>query len=243
MEVRVVADYPALGREGARIVAETIHRNPHASVLAATGDTPMGIYAELARMRARDELDTSSMRIVQLDEYLGVGPDDRRSLYGWMRREIAEPLGVGEDRMLRLPGDATDPVAACGAFDIAIADGGGIDLAILGLGPNGHLGFNEPPSGADAPTRVVELSSASIASNARYWGSPEDVPHRALTAGMTTILDARRVLLVVAGERKRQVTRRLLAEGPASRLPVSYLHAHRNALLLADRAAVPAGVA
>ena len=114
----------------------------------------------------------------------------------------------------------------------------GVDLAVLGLGPNGHLGFNEPPSGRDAPTRVVELAPESIRSNARYWGSEDDVPRRAVTAGMSVLMAARTVILVVAGASKRAILREVL-EGPVTeRVPASFLQRHPRAVVLADRAAL-----
>jgi glucosamine-6-phosphate deaminase len=198
----------------------------------------MGLYRELGRL-ASSGLDVGAVRLVQLDEYLGIPAEDRRSLYGWTLRGVAGPLGIGPDRIVRLRGDDPDPEAACARYDAAVGRLGGIDLAILGLGPNGHLGFNEPPSPADAPTRVVDLTPESLASNARYWGTEADVPPRALTCGMRLILSARRVLLVAAGAHKREILARALSEAPGPHLPASYLREHPAATILADAAASP----
>jgi glucosamine-6-phosphate deaminase len=241
MEVRVVADADALAVTGAGLVADAIREEPEMTILAATGETPMGIYARLADVARRGELDTSRLHVAQLDEYAGVARADRRSLFGWMRGAVLEPLGIHGDRTVRLDGEAADLGAACRAYDAAVAGLGGIGLAILGLGPNGHLGFNEPPSPAGAPTRPVPLAPESVESNARYWGSADEVPRLALTAGMSTILGARRVLLVVSGAHKRPIVARLLGSNPDPRLPASHLHAHPAAILLADRAAMPGG--
>jgi len=237
VQLNIVDDYDALSRAGAALMADLIAAKPAASIILATGETPMGVYREVAALRQRDQLDASRLRIFQLDAYMGLGPDDRRSLYGWMRRSFLDPLGVPDANVVRLPGDAPDPEAACAAYDAAVGAAGGIDLAVLGLGPNGHLGFNEPPVAAAAPTRVVALTPASVESNARYWGGPDDVPCYALTAGMSVLLAARHTLLVVSGAHKRAILHRAV-EGPITPdVPASYLQQADNVTILADKAA------
>jgi glucosamine-6-phosphate deaminase len=235
----VAADYAALSAAAADAIAGTIARTPDALLLLATGDTPMGAYRELAERRARGELDTSRVRAVQLDEYAGLPDGDRRSLFGWMQRSFLEPLDVPPERTIRL--DTTlPPDVACRAYDDAVAAAGGIELAVLGLGPNGHLGFNEPPIERDAPTRLVPLTRESIRSNARYWGDESDVPREALTCGMLTILESRTVLLVVSGAHKREILRRTLTSPPTADVPASWLQqAAGDVLVLADRDAWP----
>lgn len=232
MELRAVDDPAALADGAAELVVEVIEARPDAVVLAATGETPTGCYASLARRPN----DFSRLRVAQLDEYVGVDETDPRSLYTWMRRSLCDPLGVGADRIIRLRPNG-DPLAACRSFDSDVAAAGGIDLAILGLGPNGHLGFNEPPTDAGAPTREVRLTPESRASNARYWPGVA-VPERARTAGMDLILAARRVLLLVSGAGKADILRRMLAAEPNRWLPASWLHLHPDAVLIADRSAL-----
>lgn len=235
VRVIVVADAGELARKAADEIALEIAAKPDLTLLAATGNTPMGAYAELAKRRSAGTLETQGLRVAQLDEYLGVGDDDPRSLYRWLETSLTGPLGVTAERLIRFDGNAENPDADCRDFDSAVAKWGGIDLAVLGLGPNGHLGFNEPPSSADAPTRVVTLTRASLASNAGYWGGLP-VPHRAVTAGMGLILSSRRVLLLVSGAHKREILRRTLTEPITPDLPASLLR--RAALtVIADRAA------
>jgi glucosamine-6-phosphate deaminase len=242
MRTVVVGDYEALSHAAADAIAATLLRKPDALLLLATGDTPMGAYRELAERRLRGELDTSRVRAAQLDEYAGVALDDRRSLYGWMTRSFAEPLGVPEEHTIRL--DASlPPDVACRRYDAAVAAAGGFELAVLGLGPNGHLGFNEPPIERDAPTRLVPLTPESIRSNARYWGDEDDVPREALTCGMATMLEARQILLVVSGPHKREILRRTLTPPPTAEVPASWLQqAAGDVVVLADRDACPEGV-
>jgi glucosamine-6-phosphate deaminase len=219
--VVVVDDAKELNRAAADVASEVIEAKPAASVVAATGRTPMGLYAELWARRAKG-MQADRITAFQLDEYLGLAPDDRRSLFGWMRRSFLEPLGVGDERAVRLPTDG-DLERSCAGFDRAIEEHGGLDLAILGLGPNGHLGFNEPPSGPDTSTRVVRLSAATIEANARYWGDVADVPPTAVTMGLRQLVAARTILLVASGPAKRAILRAAL-EGPVGpEVPASFL--------------------
>lgn len=224
---------------GADIVTQLLAEKPDASFLVATGNTPMGIYQELARRHQAGSLDTSRARVFQLDEYLGVTDDDPRSLYGWTRRSFVDPLGISSDRVTRLAANDGDPHLASQAYDAAVAAAGGIDLAIMGLGPNGHLGFNEPPSEANAPTRIIDLTEESVVSNAVYWGGRNQVPRQAMTAGMNVILGARHVLLVVSGTHKQEILARTI-DGPVTpEVPSSWLQNAANVTILADRAALP----
>jgi glucosamine-6-phosphate deaminase len=234
---RVVDDVDQLNRAGADLIAQVIAGIPTASVVAATGRTPMGLYAELAARRRAGLVDATNVTAFQLDEYLGLEEGDRRSLLGWMRRSFLEPLGVADERVVGLPLDG-DLDEACAAFDDAVEARGGLDLAVLGLGPNGHLGFNEPPSSRWTPTRAVELSPITIEANARYWGAVADVPPKAVTMGMAQVLSARTIVLVVSGESKRRIVHQAL-EGPIEPwIPASFLRAtDADVTVIVDRAA------
>ena len=239
MKLIVVDDYEAVSRAGADVIASIIGRKPHSAIVIATGDTPMGIYEQLAARNARGDVDASRILAFQLDEYLGVPPGDRRSLYGWMERSFLAPLDIPDANVVRLPWDEGLAEEGCAAYVRAVGAAGGFDLAVLGLGPNGHLGFNEPPSGPGSRTRMVDLTDESIESNADYWGGPDVVPRRAVTAGMDLLLAARQILLVVSGEHKQDILRRTL-DGPVTPdVPSSYLQQAGGVIVLADRAASP----
>ncbi|WP_425145066.1 glucosamine-6-phosphate deaminase [Deinococcus sp.] len=222
----------ALALAAADFIAARVKEKPDLSLLAATGNTPMPTYAELARRVQAGEADFRRVTAVQLDEYLGLDDlsldvGDPRSLWAWMARSFVEPLGIR--RVVRLHAPL--------AFEAEVGELGGLDLAVLGLGPNGHLGFNEPPSPPDAPTRQVALSAKSLESNRAYWGELP-VPGRAITAGMNVLLAARETLLLVSGAHKQDILRRTL-EGPQTpELPASYLRRTRLTVLT-DEAAAP----
>lgn len=233
-----VADEPdEVARGAAADAAEVLARRPDSAVLFAVGESPVALYAELAERRRRGEIDTTRMRAVQLDEYTGIGADDERAFFRWLERDVIGPLAIGADRVIGLRADAADLEAECARYERAVRDAGGVDLAILGLGGNGHLGFNEPPSPADSPTRVVELTEESVAANARYWGDRSRVPRRAVTAGMRVILGARETILVATGEHKRAILHAAL-EGPIGPdVPASLLRTIPRVRVYADRAA------
>ena len=226
----------AVAERGAERVAAWLAEEPALNAAIATGRSPIALYARLAAMRAAGAVRTDEMVPFQLDAYLGVPDDDPRSLWAWMERDFLAPLRIGAERARRFDALAADPDAECERYERELAGAGGLGLAVLGLGPNGHLGFNEPPSGPDAPTRPVTLTPESLASNRAYWGG-RSVPERGLTLGMSALLAARRVLLVVTGAHKREILRRSVEGPPDERVPASWLQRHRGAIVLADRAA------
>jgi glucosamine-6-phosphate deaminase len=234
-DIRIVEDHERLSVVAADVIAEVIATDPRAAIAVATGETPMGAYAELARRRAAGSLDTSLLRPFQLDDYVGIDVDDPRSLLGWTLRSFAGPLGIPRDRVVAIPTEG-DLAAGCAAYDRAVAEAGGFALAILGIGSNGHVAFNEPPSDTDAPTREVALSVETVAANARYWdGRP--VPVSAVTVGMRQLLAASTALLLASGPAKRAILRRAL-EGPVTPdVPASLLRRGGHLIVIADRAA------
>jgi glucosamine-6-phosphate deaminase len=233
-EFAVVESAEALALRAAGMIAAEIRRKPELVIIPATGNTPLATYRELGRMREVGELDASRVRVFQLDDYVGIGVGDLRSLYAWMQRAFLEPLGISEERVTSIGGPKLGTAAACTAYDRELARAGGADLVILGLGPNGHLGYNEPPSLPDAPTRVVELTAASLASSRAYFA---DAPRLGVTAGMKAILSAKKIVMLVSGRSKREILRRALGGPVGPELPASYLQLCPQAVVIADREA------
>lgn len=239
MRLIVVDNHEAMSRVAARLMADIINEIPFATLVIAAGNTPLGTYRELAALQARGECDTSQVRPFQLDEYQGTPADDPRSLYGWVKRDFLDPLGIAPERLVRLRGDVDDLEAACREYDRAVEEAGGFDLSILGLGPNGHVGFNEPPADPHAPTRPVALTEASLVSNAVYWGSRSQVPLAAVTCGMSALLTARTTLLLVSGAHKIDILQKTIAGPVTPDVPSSYLQQAQNVIVVADVAAWP----
>jgi glucosamine-6-phosphate deaminase len=196
----------------------------------------MGLYSAHYRSGA---LRTDEVTVFQLDEYLGLAAGDRRSLLGWTRRSFLESLGIRDEQVVPLPlpldGDVGE---SCAAFDRAVEARGRLDIAILGLGRNGYLGLDEPPSASRSRTRVVELTADTLQDNARYWGSVADVPARAVTMALRQLLGARWIVMVVSGAIKRAIVHRAL-EGPVGpEVPASFLQmAEAEVTVIVDRAA------
>jgi glucosamine-6-phosphate deaminase len=234
--ILVHRDYDDLSRAAADFVAAIVAARPDAAVLVATGETPMGLYAELARRQQAGTFDGSRLRVFQLDEYAGMPDHDRRSLYAWTLSAFADPLRIPHQRVVRLPGNG-DIAGGCAAYDRSVAAAGRIELAILGIGINGHVGFNEPPSDRWTGTRVVELAPETIGANARYWRHGEPVARRGVTVGMMTLLNARRILLLASGRSKRGIVRRAMTGPVSADVPASLLREADDMTVLVDRPA------
>ena len=234
----VLPDEAAMSRRAAGIVAETVARAPEAAITVPTGSTPLGMFAELVERVRRGELDLSRVHVYCLDEYLGVTADDPNSLTGWLQRAFIAPTGIDPARVHALPSTDPDPEAAAARYEAELTGRGGLELAVLGLGPNGHVAYNEPGSTADSRTRVVDLTPESMAQAAAYWEGTVPIPSRAMTVGVATLLEARRIVLIVAGEGKADILRRTLREPMSADVPASWLRLAGPRLeVIADEAA------
>ncbi len=215
---------------------ESLVRGAAAPVLGlATGSTPLGVYRELAR-RAAAGLSFARLTTFNLDEYLGLAPDHPASFRAYVERHVVQPLGLDPRRVHLPPSDVDGARAdeAALAYERAIQAAGGIDLLLLGVGPNGHLAFNEPGSERDSRTRVVELAPETRAANARDFPAGEEVPRRAITMGIATILEARALRVLAFGAHKADVVARAL-EGPVGpAVPASFLRGHADVRVLLD---------
>ena len=236
MDVVVVEDQVALGSAAAALVTGAVEVDPGLVLGVATGSSPVTTYRALATARAAG-LDFSGVRCVALDEYLGIGESDPASYHSFIRREIAVPLGIPVEHLLVPDGAAADPDEACRAFEAAVRRLGGVDVQILGIGRNGHLGFNEPGSPFASRTRVARLSETTRSDNARFFPRAEDVPTRCLTQGLGTIAEAARLVLVASGAHKAAAVAAAL-EGPVTEsCPASMLQRHEHVTVIVDRAA------
>ncbi len=236
MRVFVEADAAAVGRRLADMVGMIVNSSPTAVIGVATGSSPLPGYAELARRVESGSLDFSEASAFALDEYLGLPPGDPHSYAEAVRLSLTVPLLFDPARVHVPPGGAPDP-AAPKAYEDSIMAAGGIDIQILGIGANGHLGFNEPGSAFDSRTRITELSAQTRRDNSRFFSSMSQVPTHATTQGLGTILDARRLVMVARGALKARAVERAL-RGPVSPdNPASILQTHPDVTVLLDSAA------
>lgn len=236
--VQRVADYESMSAVAADIVATAVIANPEIVLALPTGSTPLGMFQALIRKVEAGEIDLSHAQFFCLDEYVGVTPDDPNSLTGWLFRSFMDPAGVPRKNIHTVPSTASDPVAATQAYEDELAALGGLRLAVLGLGPNGHIAYNEPGSTADSRTRVLQLTQQSIDQAAAYWAPGTPTPTTAMTMGVGTLLEAERIVLIVSGASKAGMLRRALEEAPSVEVPASWLQlAAEKTLVIADEGA------
>ena len=234
----IVPDARAMGGAAADAVAAAIHHAPEAAIAVPTGSTPLPMFEELVGRVRRGELDLSRAHLYCLDEYLGVTADDPNSLTGWLRRAFLEPAGVDPTRIHVVPAADADPAAAAARYEAELAERGGLALAVLGLGPNGHVAYNEPGTDAESRTRIVSLTPESIAQASAYWEGELPIPERAITVGVGTLREARRIVLIVSGAAKADILRRALQEPMSDAVPASWLRLEGERLtVIADEAA------
>jgi len=221
-------------RVAADHVAGLLARKPGAVIALPTGQTPLGLYAELVERAAAKRLSVASARYFNLDDYLGLSADHPLSYARFLRDRFLIPAGVAEEHIRLLQGDAVEIEAECGDYEAAIAAAGGLDLAILGLGTNGHIAFNEPGSDWSAHTHVVALSQETRATHVAQTQGKFVIPEYGITVGIATIVAAREILLLVVGGAKARALAALRGGIPDSKWPVTALLTHRNLTVLAE---------
>lgn len=238
MEVVICKDAAEVGRIAAAKVAQVARQvGPSVVLGVATGSSPLALYQELAALIAQGSLDLSQASAFALDEYVGLPEGHPESYAEVIRRTVTEPLGLDPARVHVPNGFADDLAAASEAYEQAITDAGGVDVQILGIGANGHIGFNEPTSSLASRTRIKTLAPKTRADNARFFDSPEQVPTHCLTQGLGTILDARQVVLVAQGENKADAVLAMVEGSVSAMVPASVLQLHRFATVVVDEAA------
>jgi glucosamine-6-phosphate deaminase len=238
MEVFILPDAAAVGAAAAARIAMVVRRKPDAVLGLSTGSSPLATYQSLAEGVRRGDIDLSRASGFALDEYVGLPAGSPQSYAATITREVTAPLRMDPARVHVPDGAAADLEAACEAYEQAIRDAGGVDVQLLGIGTNGHIGFNEPTSSFASRTRIKTLAPRTRRDNARFFGDDLDaVPLHCITQGLGTILEARRLLLVAQGETKARAFAAAV-EGPLSAMvPASALQLHRTATVLLDEAA------
>lgn len=237
MRLSVLADYEELSKEAARLIARRLLEKPSSVLALPTGDTPVGMYRELVRLHREGLLDFSQATTFNLDEYLGIPSEHPQSFISYMHRHLWDQVNLRKENVHIPESLPIDPDQECARYESLIREAGGIDLAVLGLGENGHVAFNEPGTPFGSLTHVAELSEETREAEASRFGGPENVPRHAITMGIRTIMNARELLLLASGEEKAGVLSRALRGPVTPEVPASVLQLHPALTVLADVAA------
>ncbi|KAJ49512.1 glucosamine-6-phosphate deaminase [Clostridium tetanomorphum] len=237
MRVIVVDNYKKMSEKAAIMVASQIVLKPDSILGLATGDTPLGMYEELIKMYNNNEIDFSQVKSFNLDEYYGLNKNNTQSYNYYMRENLFKHINMKEENINIPDGTAKDIQAECKNYEKRISEQGGIDLQILGIGVNGHIGFNEPGIDFEAETHFVNLDEKTIKSNSRFFNSIEEVPTKAISMGIKTIINSKRIVLLACGESKAEAIFRTMKGKINPKTPASILQLHSDVTLIIDKEA------
>ena len=238
MKIYSTKDYDAMSRKAADILASHVILKPDCVLGLATGSTPIGMYKQLIEWYNQGVLDFSQVHTVNLDEYRGLAPTHDQSYRYFMQHNLFDHVNVKPENTNVPNGLAADPEAECARYDQVIDSLGGTDVQVLGMGHNGHIGFNEPADYFPLGTHVVDLTDTTINANARFFASRDDVPKQALTMGVKNIMQSRHILVVVSGADKAPIVKKAFFGPVTPQVPASILQLHPNVSIVADEAAL-----
>lgn len=238
MKIISAPDYAAMSRKAANIISAQVILKPDSVLGLATGSTPVGVYRQLADWYRKGDLDFAKVRTVNLDEYCGLAPDHPQSYRFYMETNLFSQVNIQPENTHLPDGLAADPAAECVRYDHLISDLGGIDLQLLGIGHNGHIGFNEPDEAFGKMTHQVRLNAMTVEANARFFTDADEVPKFAFTMGIRAIMQARKILLVVNGLDKADILKQALTGPVTPTVPGSILQLHPDVTVVADEAAL-----
>ena len=231
-------DYNDLSRKAANIISAQVIMKPDCVLGLATGSSPLGTYRQLIEWYKKGDLDFSEVKSVNLDEYKGLPKDNDQSYYYFMHQNFFKDININPENTHIPNGMEPDSEKECSRYNQVISDLGGIDLQLLGLGHNGHTGFNEPDTAFAKMTHCVDLAPSTIEANKRFFASADDVPRQAYTMGIKTIMQARKILLIVSGEDKAQILYDVLNGPITPHVAASILQLHSDVTVVADEAAL-----
>ena len=237
MEVIICKDYDEMSKKAAEIFADRIKAKADIVLGLATGSTPEGLYAELAKRCSAGEISFKQVRTFNLDEYVGLAPDHDQSYRCFMNAKLFDNVDIDKANTRVPDGQAADVAAECAKFEEEMKAAGGVDLQLLGIGSNGHIGFAEPGSPKDGRTSVVDLKESTINDNSRNFASIDEVPKRAISMGIGTILEAREVVLVASGKGKAKAVSAAVEGSETGDCPASFLQSHPKVTFVVDKEA------
>lgn len=238
MRVYCASDYYHVSRVAANIISAQVIMKPDCVLGLATGSTPIGTYEQLIRWYEKGDLDFSQVHSINLDEYRGLSPENDQSYRYFMNHHLFDSINIDKKNTFVPNGMEEDREKACRDYDEIIRAHGGIDMQILGLGHNGHIGFNEPGSAFGKETHCVKLTESTISANARFFASADDVPKEAYTMGIKSIMQAKKIVVIVSGESKREIVKKAFTGPITPEVPASVLQLHNDVILVGDEAAL-----
>lgn len=238
MRIYEVKDYKEMSRQTANILSAQIILKPDCVLGLATGSTPIDTYAQLVEWYEKGDLDFTEVHTVNLDEYRGLPRENEQSYYSFMHRHLFDHINIDKKNTNVPDGMEPDAEKECARYEALIESLGGIDIQLLGLGRNGHIGFNEPAESFARATHCVDLTESTIEANKRFFASADDVPRQAYTMGIRTIMKAKKILLAVSGEDKAEALYRALYGPITPEVPASVLQLHDDVVVVADNAAL-----
>ena len=238
MKIYKAKDYKDMSRKAANIISAQVIMKPNCVLGLATGSTPIGTYDQLVEWYNKGDLDFSEVTTVNLDEYKGLPRTNDQSYYYFMHQHLFDRVNIDPERTNVPNGMEPDAEKECGRYEELIRSLGGVDLQVLGLGHNGHIGFNEPGEAFEKETHCVDLTESTIEANKRFFASADDVPKQAYTMGIKTIMQAKKILIVVNGENKADIVERAFFGPVTPEVPASILQLHNDVTLVGDEAAL-----
>lgn len=238
MKIYKAKDYKDMSRKAANIISAQVIMKPNCVLGLATGSTPIGTYDQLVEWYNKGDLDFSEVTTVNLDEYKGLPRTNDQSYYYFMHQHLFDRVNIDPERTNVPNGMEPDAEKECGRYEELIRSLGGVDLQLLGLGHNGHIGFNEPGEAFEKETHCVDLTESTIEANKRLFASADDVPKQAYTMGIKTIMQAKKILIVVNGENKADIVERAFFGPVTPEVPASILQLHNDVTLVGDEAAL-----
>lgn len=238
MKIYKAKDYKDMSRKAANIISAQVIMKPNCVLGLATGSTPIGTYDQLVEWYNKGDLDFSEVTTVNLDEYKGLPRTNDQSYYYFMHQHLFDRVNIDPERTNVPNGMEPDAEKECGRYEELIRSLGGVDLQLLGLGHNGHIGFNEPGEAFEKETHCVDLTESTIEANKRFFASADDVPKQAYTMGIKTIMQAKKILIVVNGENKADIVERSFFGPVTPEVPASILQLHNDVTLVGDEAAL-----
>lgn len=238
MRIIRAKDYKDMSRKAANIISAQVILKPDSVLGLATGSSPIGTYEQLVKWYEKDDLDFADVTTVNLDEYYGMKPENDQSYHYFMHDHFFDHVNIDPSRINLPNGMEPDEKKECARYDAVLRSVGDVDIQLLGIGRNGHIGFNEPDDCFAKGTHCVELTESTIEANKRFFASADDVPRQAYTMGVQTIMLARRIVLVVSGENKAKTVREAFFGPVTPRVPASILQLHTDVSIVADEAAL-----